>query len=615
MAAIGLPGEDDALGIEEAGKSFKIWKNLQRELQRQLERLFFFCRSGDSKSDEKKSASKSKIYIAMELVRGGELFSKVARGRLREDAARVYFQQLISAIDFCHSCGVYHQDLNPENLLLLPFQDDNLVAMYRKIYRGSNVRRGFPPSPAASSPSSSTPIRRAESPSRRSWSRPGSENPSPKLNAFHIISLSEGWQQKRGLREFTVQTKFPTRRLRYFGRAGGGFVSPPPSKKRRRSLKSKIKVEALEDMVAISLYRGNLHRVPDAPRRWLMPSRNLSLRDFKSLLNRRSRALSHLRSPSTVLVAAGTTSNPNPDLTISTKHDSKEAGDPTTPQLKEMKAVDDTNHRGDEEEGPSGRVGEGAEEDRGLLNGGDCSMKLDDAPVENPEAAEKGRVEVVNGDGDLQALLAVKLEESAEPSAEAKDKPELSGEKAKREKEVEEKLEILNAKKHNLVQLLKQLLNGEEELKRRSTVQAMTTRPSGLLQVDVTNDSGSMIRHVTPGMGSEANLGADMEEAENDDVSNQNVHSRYLQRMSSISPSSESPLRRPPYNVVPPLPPRTSLGASPSRFAPTGQQNHPTNAPPTVSISGTNYTPSSPSPLASGGTSAFRDARQPSPWN
>ncbi|CAN1811966.1 CBL-interacting serine/threonine-protein kinase 6 [Linum perenne] len=59
------------------------------------------------------------IYIAMELVRGGELFAKIAaKGRLKEDVARVYFQQLISAIDFCHSRGVYHRDLKPENLLL-----------------------------------------------------------------------------------------------------------------------------------------------------------------------------------------------------------------------------------------------------------------------------------------------------------------------------------------------------------------------------------------------------------------------------------------------------------------------------------------------------------------
>ena len=63
-------------------------------------------------------ASKAKIYFVMEYVRGGELFGKVAKGRLKEDEARKYFQQLISAVDFCHSRGVYHRDLKPENLLL-----------------------------------------------------------------------------------------------------------------------------------------------------------------------------------------------------------------------------------------------------------------------------------------------------------------------------------------------------------------------------------------------------------------------------------------------------------------------------------------------------------------
>ncbi|GKU92626.1 hypothetical protein SLEP1_g6333 [Rubroshorea leprosula] len=64
-------------------------------------------------------ASKSKIYIVLEFVTGGELFDKIAsRGRLKEDEARKYFQQLINAVDYCHSRGVYHRDLKPENLLL-----------------------------------------------------------------------------------------------------------------------------------------------------------------------------------------------------------------------------------------------------------------------------------------------------------------------------------------------------------------------------------------------------------------------------------------------------------------------------------------------------------------
>ncbi|MQL82629.1 hypothetical protein Taro_015109 [Colocasia esculenta] len=68
-------------------------------------------------------ASKAKIYFVMEHVKGGELFNLLLKGgKLQPRAARRYFQQLVGAVDFCHSRGVYHRDLKPENLLV---DDDN----------------------------------------------------------------------------------------------------------------------------------------------------------------------------------------------------------------------------------------------------------------------------------------------------------------------------------------------------------------------------------------------------------------------------------------------------------------------------------------------------------
>ncbi|CAL5202981.1 unnamed protein product [Lathyrus oleraceus] len=64
------------------------------------------------------SATKTKIYLIIEYAKGGELFEKIEKGRLCENQARKYFQQLIKALDFCHKQGVYHRDLKPENLLL-----------------------------------------------------------------------------------------------------------------------------------------------------------------------------------------------------------------------------------------------------------------------------------------------------------------------------------------------------------------------------------------------------------------------------------------------------------------------------------------------------------------
>lgn len=263
------------------------------------------------------------------------------------------------------------------------------------------------------------------------------------------------------------------------------------------------------------------------------------------------------------------------------------------------------------EAGTSGEAKDLRQPEGAAFNRPDLSLSL------KPDFPEKG-FDAVEVGADSLAVKVEKVDQLENPNSEIKIEDVLD-EKQKRKKEVEEKLQVLNQKKHNLVQVLKQILNAEEELKRRSSIQGIVVRPSVSLQVDVTNDSGSMNRQVTPRLGSEANLSGDMEGVEGDELSNHNFHTRYMHRMNSTSPSSESPLRRPAYvqHSAVPHSSRPSLGAtgsSPSRFAPVGHQGLPTNLP-TVSASGTNFVASSPSPAASGGTSTFRDARLPSPWN
>ncbi|KAG1326939.1 putative CBL-interacting protein kinase 32 [Cocos nucifera] len=64
-------------------------------------------------------ATKTKIYLVMEYVSGGQLSDKLFYlKRLDEREARKYFQQLIDSVDYCHGRGVYHRDVKPENLLV-----------------------------------------------------------------------------------------------------------------------------------------------------------------------------------------------------------------------------------------------------------------------------------------------------------------------------------------------------------------------------------------------------------------------------------------------------------------------------------------------------------------
>ncbi|KAF7458505.1 putative histone kinase SNF1 [Cryptosporidium felis] len=61
----------------------------------------------------------SDIYMVMEYVPGGELFDYIIqKGRLSEEEARKFFQQIISAMEYCNFNGICHRDLKPENIFL-----------------------------------------------------------------------------------------------------------------------------------------------------------------------------------------------------------------------------------------------------------------------------------------------------------------------------------------------------------------------------------------------------------------------------------------------------------------------------------------------------------------
>ncbi|CAI0467670.1 unnamed protein product [Linum tenue] len=64
-------------------------------------------------------ASKSKIYMVLDYVTGGELYDRIAfKGRLSEAEGRKLFHQLIDGVSYCHNHGVFHRDLKLENVLL-----------------------------------------------------------------------------------------------------------------------------------------------------------------------------------------------------------------------------------------------------------------------------------------------------------------------------------------------------------------------------------------------------------------------------------------------------------------------------------------------------------------
>uniref|UniRef100_A0A2P2K8G8 non-specific serine/threonine protein kinase n=2 Tax=Rhizophora mucronata TaxID=61149 RepID=A0A2P2K8G8_RHIMU len=106
------------VAIKIIDKKMVVECNLKYQVQREIRTMKLLHHPNIVRIHEV-IGSKTKIYIVMEYIAGGQLSDKLSYAKkLDESEARKLFQQLIDAVEYCHNRGVCHRDLKPENLLL-----------------------------------------------------------------------------------------------------------------------------------------------------------------------------------------------------------------------------------------------------------------------------------------------------------------------------------------------------------------------------------------------------------------------------------------------------------------------------------------------------------------
>ncbi|RLN15399.1 30 kDa salivary gland allergen Aed a 3 [Panicum miliaceum] len=408
-------------------------------------------------------------------------------------------------------------------------------------------------------------------------------------------------------------------------------------------------------MVAFSMYRGNLHiggrdSGAAAERRWERPRPTLSAKRFRRLLRNRSLAIARLagapRRP-------GSPSSADVDgARGAAEHDEEARHDEEADRVDEQGGQE---QQDEEEPQQQGENGHGEEEQQHQAE----EEEQEEGAVEDADMDDAGEI-VVEGDGNGDAEEGQGESEGVDPNQEEHQarinlttghgrrdngRREESGKKNsspagsqftaarlwrtgdrrthagidrrvsypdqidEKKRKLNEKLDVLNKKKHDLVQMLKQVLNAEEEIRRRSMQASLR---AAMPQPSENATDGSSVSRLAPRMTVDVNFG-DVA-GDSDAGSNQGTPGRPLHHFHSISPSTASFVRSPFGSLQghTPRSPATFSMASPSRFAASGHQGQPPGLLHSAALPGGNYVASSPSPAASGGSSSvFRDPRPP----
>ncbi|EMS47215.1 hypothetical protein TRIUR3_17431 [Triticum urartu] len=293
-------------------------------------------------------------------------------------------------------------------------------------------------------------------------------------------------------------------------------------------------------MVAISMYRGNLHRGgDDAARRWPVPPPTLSASQFRRLLHRRSLAVSRL---------AGAPRPNSPNF----RPDDGAAGPVAVGEAPEVDGGQQQ-HQAERQGGEGHDVqmqqqqqgeeeGQGVQDQQGEGDGQDEQQQGDEeeqeeGAVEDVEMDDAG--EVVAGDADAggngDPEEGQGESEGFDPNSEVGQPDGVE----ERKRELTDKLDTLSKKKHDLVQMLKQILNAEEEIRTRSMQASLR---AAMPQPPENTADGSVPRQV-PRMTVDVNFSEFA--GESDAGSNQGTPGRPLHHVHSISPSTASFARSP----------------------------------------------------------------------